>query len=114
MYMICTRTSFRIETNFLQKWCEFCLTLLISGRTHISCTNVYTYYVMHQALVELGYLSSSQETVGSSILLISITRCLTPAVLANIACSLYNKIMHMHMYINIMCLVGQRRWDFNP
>lgn len=34
------------------------------------------------------YLTSSQLTVGSSILLTRTTRCLTPAVLANMACSL--------------------------
>ena len=34
------------------------------------------------------YLPSSHRTVGSSILLMSTTRCLTPAVLASIACSL--------------------------
>ena len=34
------------------------------------------------------YLFSSQFTVGSSILLIRTTKCLTPAVLANMACSL--------------------------
>ena len=34
------------------------------------------------------YLSTSQLTVGSSILFTNTTRCLTPAVLASMACSL--------------------------
>lgn len=34
------------------------------------------------------YLTSDHSTVGSSILFISTTRCFTPAVFANMACSL--------------------------
>lgn len=35
----------------------------------------------------MTYLFSSQLTVGSSILLTKATKCFTPAVFANIACS---------------------------
>ena len=40
-------------------------------------------FVLHSS-----YLSSAHTTVGSSILLMSTTRCFTPAVFANMACSL--------------------------
>ena len=53
-----------------------------------------------------SYLSSAHLTVGSSILFTRTTRCFTPAVLANMACSLREEWRHAmeELFVDSPCL----------
>lgn len=83
-----------LKISTLMLVCQNNVTNLINQtRSSVLAINEFKYFygTVNASNFTLSNLDLSHSTVGSSILFTRITKCLTPAVLANMACSLWRK-----------------------